>query len=186
MNRDVRYTLDERAYLAANREHVMLLLSNGAWPIFSALFGVVVAVLLLADPSTTIPVAAAIGVVAALVFWALGVGLSLVTLPRRSRYLFRQQPVMAEEVRATWDADAFRTESESATSRVRWGDFVRWADSEEALLLFSNDLIFYILPKRVFDEPTRADILAQLAAHNVPPMRRWRHIRRPATRKERP
>lgn len=181
---EITYTLSEREYLAANRAHVMHIFCNGSGLIFPFLLGLAFAAFVFFNLDRyelqvrlMTALILMLGIAAAV--WLIVVALTWLTTPGRVRHLYQQQRLLREETRARWDADRFETASESATSRVPWGDFVRWIETDQALLLFPNDMLMYTLPKRVMDTATRDDLVSRLEASGSPRWRMWRSLGKP-------
>lgn len=175
-------TLTEAEYLAANRAHGMLLMTNGpGWlfPFAAAVWAWVIALFLRKPGLTGALLDLGFGIVLGVAIWLLLVFLTHVTMKGRTRHLFAQQRALTEPTAFSWDGAAFRSNSESTTTRVRWPDMVRWAETDRALLLFPNDLMFYVLPKPALTPETQASLIAELTANGVPRWRRWQGLRKP-------
>ena len=173
------YTLSESDYLAANRAHIRLQFATGTGWLLPLVVGVGFGFMAVSERAGSAPSQVMVALSITVGIWLALVVVTLLSLPRRSRDFYRQQRALGEETRFAWDAAGFGTASASATSRLRWDDVQRWAETDDALLLFTNALIFYPLPARAFAADDLADLRRRLGDHAVPQWRAWRHWRPP-------
>lgn len=108
-------------------------------------------------------------VLAALGFALLGGGVVLLIqfgcylwLPRRNRRLFQQQKSLQGVQRWTWDDAGLEVETQIGTGHHSWSDFFGWAMGRRALLLFLNEQLIYIIPRRHLSEAQQRELEAML------------------------
>lgn len=60
--------------------------------------------------------------------------------------------------------------NEFGYSNRPWGNFIKWKENRDILLLYHSDVLYSILPKRLFADPQQVDtIRAHLQRSKVPP-----------------
>jgi len=77
---------------------------------------------------------------------------------RFSRRLYRQSGAIREELTARWDDDGIHFNSDRGAGSFRWSDFYAVARGEDGIRLYQNQLLFYMLPKRILPQ-TEADFI---------------------------
>lgn len=77
-------------------------------------------------------------------------------LPRRARRIYAQQKGLHGQIEYTWDAEAFSVKTERGQARTPWRDYVKYRESETLFLLYHSDIMFNMVPKRLFVDPAQA------------------------------
>ncbi len=96
------------------------------------------------------------------------IGINWLLLPRRSRRLFAQQRTLHHEHRTVFDEWGMRQHSVRADIATPWDEFPHWHLGRDMLLLFSNDLLAYFVPRRVLTGEQLAQLVAILTDAGVP------------------
>jgi hypothetical protein len=58
----------------------------------------------------------------------------------------------------------------TAEAQLKWGNFIRFLESDDIFMLFHSDLIFNILPKRAF-AADEIDQFRELLRRKIAPMK---------------
>jgi hypothetical protein len=92
-----------------------------------------------------------------------------VLIPYQLGRVFKQQKDLSAPFEIELTDEEFHFWNEFGSSRIPWGDFVKWKENAELLLLYRSDAAFHLLPKRLFPSGQAADyVMSHLRAHNVP------------------
>lgn len=108
------------------------------------------------------------GAIGGLVGVAACVFVNWLFLPRRSRALFAQQRTLHHEHHTIFDAWGMRQHSPRADIALPWDEFPHWHLARDVLLIFSNDLLAYFIPRRAMSDDQLAQTVAILTAAGVP------------------
>ena len=92
---------------------------------------------------------------------AVVVPLKLHVLAKR---LYAQQVELRMPITFTWDDRQVTVTTERSTSSTPWTDYLRVLQDDELVLLYLNDLLFQIVPKRAFDADELDAFLARAEA----------------------
>lgn len=78
-------------------------------------------------------------------------------LPWKARRMFGQQKSLHERYELTGDADGLSVHGPRVQGTARWNEYLREKDNERLALAYRSDLLFQMLPRRVFgDEQWRS------------------------------
>lgn len=102
-----------------------------------------------------------------LVLFALIYAAAFLNLKRRARRLYRQQKMLQQPYTYRWSEAGLDIEAPRMQAFHAWSDFHRWAEARRAILLFLNDQLFFVLPRRVFDKAELEAIVSHLSAAGV-------------------
>jgi hypothetical protein len=102
-----------------------------------------------------------------LALFALIYAAAFLSLNRRSRRLYRQQKMLHQPFTYRWSEDGLDIEAPRMRTFHPWPDFHRWSLARRAILLFINDQLFFVLPRRVLRESDVAAIESFLAGARV-------------------
>lgn len=135
--------LEEEDFLKAGRLHGRRWLLRFALPYFAVLFALMVwfsrnfgehRVWFLAGFS---------------VFLVLVLGFKwFVQMPRRTRKNFRQQAEVQKEMTCSLEEEHFSMEHANGSLRKPWSEFRKWRHSEDLILLYPTDLVYFVIPRR--------------------------------------
>ncbi|MEM7133159.1 MAG: YcxB family protein [Chloroflexota bacterium] len=90
-------------------------------------------------------------------------------LLRQAAHAFAQQKDLSAPFTIEMTDEKFHMRNELGNSHIPWGDFVKWAENDEFLLLYRSNMLFHMLPKRLFDNPDEVDfVLERLRENSVP------------------
>lgn len=99
-------------------------------------------------------------------FWAL---FHFVLLPRQLVRLFTQQKELSIPFQIEVSDEAFDFRNQYGSSHIPWEDFTKWKGDDAMLLLYRSDMLFHMIPRRLFQQPDdEAYLMAQLRSHAVP------------------
>ncbi len=89
-------------------------------------------------------------------------------LPCQLEQAFKQQKDLSAPFTVDLTDTGFEFRNEFGNSRIPWGDFVKWKENHEMLLLYRSDYRFHMLPKRIFEaQGGIAYVREKLQQHNV-------------------
>jgi hypothetical protein len=100
------------------------------------------------------------------------IGLNALLLPRRARRIYDQQRSLKGIYETQWDAETVTVSSPSGALRYGWGDFVKWSENADILMLYQSDVMFNAFPKRALTPDALHQFKVALEQHGVPRMRR--------------
>ncbi|GLS44788.1 YcxB family protein [Methylobacterium brachythecii] len=115
--------------------------------------------------------AAWIAAIAVLVMAAYLYGLFLfvrwVVLPWTVRRQFREQRSLKEELHVRWSERSYEVVGETMRSDLPWGDYVKWQENGELILLYISSRAYQILPKRILTAQQVAELRSHLQQAGV-------------------
>jgi len=120
------------------------------------------------------------GVVLGLLTAAVIFCFSYITMPFYARKLYHRDEVFNAPVSVHWDGEGIYSKNEFTDSHVPWGAYMGWLNGNDNLLLYQNDLMFIILPKRVFSVAQLQQIIEFLKAANVPQKHAYGIVKNPS------
>jgi len=99
-----------------------------------------------------------------------------VILPNRIKKIYAQQKELHSpfEIEFTDTAMIFSNEFGNATRP--WNHFTKWKENDELILLYHSDVIYNILPKRIFTDPQQIDAVKSYLENNEVPAARSRSM----------
>ena len=107
-----------------------------------------------------------------IIFGFLGIFRNARQWPRQLERIFDQQKDLHAPFEIELDEEGWHWRNEYGQTRIPWGDFVKWKQGEDILILYRSDVMFHFLPRRLFHDQGEVDyVLEQLRAHNVPSAR---------------
>jgi len=175
IDQPIVFTLSEQDYVRANRLHLFAtykkLRSYRALLVLALLYW---ALIFFSGGCYCVKAAAMAAVyasVGAIVVVAACITLGLITLPFRSRRLFRQSKLAQQEQSVTITPETIRFDAASYNIRQPWGDFIRWGENSRFFMLYVIDRQFHILPARALTQNKRAAIRDVLEKAGVPKQR---------------
>jgi hypothetical protein len=98
------------------------------------------------------------------------VWMHFIGIPRGVRRRFKQQKALQRPYTVDWNDEKLTVEGEDVHAGIRWSDFIRWREDEGLFLIYSNRILFRILPKRTFPDQTSIAELSRLLQAKVGPM----------------
>jgi hypothetical protein len=91
-----------------------------------------------------------------------------VLIPYQLGRVFKQQKDLSAPFEIELTDEEFYFHNAFGNSRMPWGNFVKWKENADLLLLYRSDAAFHLVPKRLFSGSEEADyVLSRLRAHNV-------------------
>jgi hypothetical protein len=157
MNRIIRFNLTADDYVEANRLHTMRASRGALWAMIAIVWLIYSGLPFFINGKWDWPHAAASAGVGAIMAAIVVILVYRYTLARRSRRIFAQQKSLHSEVEASWDNDGLELATPSARSRHHWTDFQKWTEGPNVILLYQSDVLFNMLPKRVFSSDADGD-----------------------------
>jgi hypothetical protein len=88
-----------------------------------------------------------------------------VLVPRHARRLYRQTKSAGQLTMYSIAESGLTLQSENGTAFVPWSNFHSWKEGRTCLLLYVNQALFVILPKRAFSPDQLAAVKAYLLQH---------------------
>ena len=165
---EVRFTLTQADYVAANRDFFRLYIWSRRGGVRVATVLAICAAMGAAsaqfDAEPPLPMAIGFAALALLLLIA-GYGLCYMLIGHTARRLYRQQKEIQRPQHWSWDEAGLRVETPVSTTRVPWSDLHRWAAARRAILLFLNDRLFYVFPRSALSSETAADLERSLLSH---------------------
>lgn len=77
-------------------------------------------------------------------------GVRSLYVPWKAKRVFRQQRSLQLPFELSWTDEGLFSRNEQGSYNTLWSDFVRWKENDRLFLLYVSDVMFHILPKRVF------------------------------------
>lgn len=100
----------------------------------------------------------------AAIFPVIGLGVLLIIpltrcwlLPAIARKNYRRSALIKQTFTITWNDQHLYNKSDGMSDSVTWASFVRLDESEHLLLLYFEEHLFRIVPKRYFDDQAELD-----------------------------
>lgn len=89
--------------------------------------------------------------------------------PRQLARMFKQQQELSAPFELELTEEEFIFKNQFGAGHLPWSHFVRWKENQDMLLLYRSDVMFNMLPKRLFRTPAELDYLRErLRQNNVP------------------
>lgn len=171
MERRIEYTISEADYLSGTRRYTWRAYRKRG-PLIALAVVWVIYVFIATWPWDRGWLRFGIGAgIATVVTVLIAVGIVLTNrliMPRRVRKLYAQHRQLQLPQTATWDDAGIALASDTGSNRLAWADFSKWDDSGDGLMLYANDILYYLVPHRATSAEQRADIIALLTAAGVP------------------
>lgn len=161
-----RFKLSEQDFVAAAIAHYHAAMSNHTrWLIIFLIFTAVLLLQLwrensLGDGLLLIICLMLIAGLASMTLWLVDRWL----IPWRMRRLYRQTKGRDVEVDVSWDDQSIHFHSSRGESHTPHGDWHAWARTDDSLLLYENDAVYYAVPAKAVGEDALNDLTALLAA----------------------
>ncbi|MGC1376765.1 MAG: YcxB family protein [Anaerolineales bacterium] len=99
-----------------------------------------------------------------------------VFLPRQIKKLFTQQKELSLPFELEITETGLLTSNELGNSTRPWGNFAKWKENEKLLLLYHSDIMFSIIPKRIFSEPQQVETVKAFLQKNKVSAAKSRHM----------
>ncbi len=102
-----------------------------------------------------------------------------VLLPSRTRDLFNQQKELSAPFEMEISDDGLKFSNEYGYTQRPWANFAKWKEDGELLLLYFSDVVFTMIPKRMFTDPQSLEFIhARLRENKIPAATGRSHGRR--------
>lgn len=99
-----------------------------------------------------------IGLVVAIAWLGVVLGLTFLLVPRRTRRLFRQQRMLDKNFTLEWSDRGIVLRSDSSTSNLAWAEYHLWFESREIFGFGLNEQLYHFAPKRAMSEAQILDL----------------------------
>lgn len=86
--------------------------------------------------------------------------------PMMGRRQYRQSALLRAEGTVSWDDEALTFESDRGHARIPFGEFHRWGESADLVMLYQTEMFFNLLPKAPLGGAAE-DLKARLTAAGV-------------------
>lgn len=99
-----------------------------------------------------------------------------VVIPHQLARVFNQQKDLSAPFEMELNDHEFSLKNQFGASHLPWNNFVKWKENKDILLLYRSDIMFNLLPKRLFrNEGELQYVLEKLRQNNVPVANRVRN-----------
>lgn len=95
--------------------------------------------------------------------WLIELMVSRVFLPRKVKRLYSQQKDFASAFVYKWDNIFIEAEGVSGRSKREWKNYLKYSEDKNMFLLYHNDIMFEMIPKRWFSDQTQMNEFRELA-----------------------
>ena len=89
-----------------------------------------------------------------------------VMLPRRVKQIFIQQKELSSPFEIEITDVGMNFSNEYGNSTRPWRNFTKWKENKELLVLYHSDVMFSIIPKRIFSDSQQLDTIKNLLEKN--------------------
>jgi hypothetical protein len=89
-----------------------------------------------------------------------------VFLPMQTRKIFAQQKALNSPFEIEFDETEMTVSNEFGNHRMPWGNFAKWKEDSELLMLYHSDVMYNIIPKRFFSDPQQIEIIRSFLEKN--------------------
>ena len=135
--------------------HWIMLIGGGAW----------LAVVLLSRSRDSVIYDVVIPVMPALLIVVLLV--QYVAVPWNARRHFQQSTALQDKITVTWDNHRIQLGGARGVTDFSWGDFHRWSENDDLVLLYHSDAVFNLIPKATLSVVQCQSIAAMLSQAGV-------------------
>lgn len=102
-------------------------------------------------------------------FLAFLVAYQFIILPRQVARMFNQQKSLSAPFEMEMTDEGLLYRNEFGSGLTLWSHFIKWKENKEMLLLYRNDIMFNMLPRRLFHDESEIDFVhAKLRQGNIP------------------
>jgi hypothetical protein len=146
--------LEEADYLAATRLHGRWSITRWSLMILSSILVLGAGLLLLLSDGTSSDsrFSGELFICITIAAWGVQAYVRWVGMPKRVRRLFGQQKSLQRVYTLSWDDEHLKIEGADGSSSTPWSDFLKWREDALMFLLYFNDILFRIVPKRAFPD----------------------------------
>lgn len=99
-----------------------------------------------------------------------------VLLPMQTRKIFAQQKALHSPFEVEFNETEMTVSNEFGNSRIPWGNFARWKEDSELILLYHSDVMYNIIPKRFFSDSQQIEIVKSFLEKNKVPKTKKRSV----------
>jgi hypothetical protein len=104
-----------------------------------------------------------------IIFGAVILGVRYVLMPLQIQRLFAQQKDLNEPYEVEVTETGLTITNAFGHSQRPWSNFAKWKENQNLVLLYYSDVMYTLLPKRIFADPQQVDFVrAKLRENNVP------------------
>ena len=173
MTREVSFRLSAEDYVAANRDWFFKTIRRSSVrTVIFGLLGLIVAIgavqeWLTGGSADAITLVAALMLVV-IVAWPLFYLIGYLTVPRRTRRLYRQHKALALPTTYNWSEEGILYRSAAGEFQMAWRDMWRWTCGKRTFLFMPNEAAFYPIPLHVLTQAQVADLRALAERHGPP------------------
>jgi hypothetical protein len=86
----------------------------------------------------------------------------------QARRLFRQRATFRHPITYRWSAEGFGYDAAHGSGFIPWREVHRWRAARHSFMLFTDDYLFYFIPRSALDDAQTKDLEATLAASGAP------------------
>lgn len=92
-----------------------------------------------------------------------------VFLPNRVKKIFSQQKELSLPFEIEFSDTGMSVSNELGNANRPWGNFHKWKENKDLLILYHSDVLYTILPKRIFSNAAQIEkVKGYLLSNNIP------------------
>ena len=80
-----------------------------------------------------------------------------VLLPNRVKKIFSQQKELNSPFEMEFTDTGLVASNEFGNSNRPWGNFIKWRENKDLFILYHSDIVYTIIPKRIFTGPEQVE-----------------------------
>lgn len=90
-------------------------------------------------------------------------------VPRGARRRFQRQKGLSQPCTVSWNDEKLTVDGDDLHVGIPWDRFLKWTEDEQLFLLYSNRLLFRVIPKRAFPDQAGAADFGRLVRGKIGP-----------------
>jgi hypothetical protein len=90
----------------------------------------------------------------------------LLLVPFTAKKQFKQNPTLRNEISMVLSEQGVKFKSDSAESKLKWNEILKWKFAHGIYLLYITKIVFYIVPSRALSDEN--ELLSMLIKHVGP------------------
>jgi len=102
--------------------------------------------------------------------WLLLAWTRFIAAPKHVHRRFQEQKALQRAYALSWNDEKLTVDGEDTHVGTPWSDFLRWRENEQVYLIYSNRVLFRIIPKRTFPDQASITELRRLLQEKIGPM----------------
>ena len=92
-----------------------------------------------------------------------------ILMPKRLQRIFSQKKELSAPFEMELDESGLKLTNEFGHTIRPWANFIKWKENKALFLLYHADVMYTIIPKRLFSDPKQVDVIrTHLEKNNIP------------------